>query len=276
MAAAKKSTGDAEIPDAAVYAEEFTEEVWAYEPAGPKLSSRLAAEFVGTFALVLIGVGVALISSGGLTVVVGLGFGLVILAGVAAVGHISGAHFNPAVTLGALIAGRIRALDSLYYVIAQVLGGALGAAVLVGVYAGHPQIADVRPFISNASVGFGDHSPNAFGLAPVLIVEAVGVALLVAVILAVTSVRAPKGLAPWAIGLAFVAVITWAAPVSNAGVNPARATATAIFSDSWALGQLWVFWVAPFVGAAVVGLLFRAFAPDEDFEVIDVVETIED
>lgn len=276
MAAAKKSTGDAEIPDASVYAEEFTEEVWAYEPVGPKLSTRLVAEFVGTLALVLVGVGIALIATGGLPISVGFGFGLVILAGVATAGHVSGAHFNPAVTLAALIAGRIRAADALYYAIAQVLGGALGAAILVAVYANHPQIPDVRGFLTNAAIGYGDHSPNGFGLAPVLIVEAVGVALLTAVILAVTSVRAPKGLAPWAIGLAFVAVITWAVPISNAGLNPARATATAIFADGWALQQLWAFWVAPLVGAAVVGLLFRAFAPDEDFEVVEAIETIED
>src|SRR5690606_15572367 len=124
MAAAKKSTGDAEIPDASVYAEEFTEEVWAYEPVGPKLSTRLVAEFVGTLALVLVGVGIALIATGGLPISVGFGFGLVILAGVATAGHVSGAHFNPAVTLAALIAGRIRAADALYYAIAQVLGGA--------------------------------------------------------------------------------------------------------------------------------------------------------
>lgn len=276
MAAAKKSTGDEEIPDASVYAEEFTEEVWAYEPAGPKLSSRLVAEFVGTLALVLIGVGTALTTSQGIAVFVGLGFGLVILAGVAAVGHISGAHFNPAVTLGALIAGRIRAADALYYVVAQVLGGIVGAAVLVAIYANNPVIPPIKQFISGAAMGYSQHSPASFALSPVFIAEAVGVALLVALILSVTSVRAPKGLAPWAIGLGFVAVITFMVPISNAGLNPARATATAIFAEPWALQQLWLFWVAPLVGAAVVGLLFRAFAPDEDFEVVEVIETIDD
>src|SRR5690606_27291905 len=159
MAAAKKSTGDAEIPDASVYAEEFTEEVWAYEPAGPKLSSRLVAEFVGTLALVLIGVGTALTTPQGIAVFVGLGFGLVILAGVAAVGPISGAHFNPAVTLGALIAGRIRAADALYYVVAQVLGGIVGAAVLVAIYANNPVNPPIKQFISGAAMGYSQHSP---------------------------------------------------------------------------------------------------------------------
>jgi aquaporin Z len=162
------------------------------------------------------------------------------------------------------------------YVFAQVVGGVLGAGVLVAIYAGHPQIPDVREFMSGAAMGFGEHSPTGFGMVPALIVEAVGVALLLAVILAATSVRAPKGLAPFAIGLAFVATITWAVPITNAGLNPARATASAVFSDTWALEQLWVFWVAPLVGAIVVGLLFRAFSSDEEFEVVEVIETIED
>jgi aquaporin Z len=276
MAAAKKTTGDAAVPDESQFAEEFTEEVWAYEPAGPSILARCFAEGIGAFALVLIGVGIALISSGGMALAVGFGFGLVILAGAVAVGHISGAHFNPAITIAAWIAGRVRAAAVLPYLLAQLIGAILGAAVLVGIYANHPQIPDARVFMSGAAMGFGEHSPTGFGLVPALIVEAVGMALLVAVVLAATSIRAPKGLAPFAIGLAFVATITWAVPITNAGLNPARATASAIFAEGWALEQLWVFWVAPLVGAIVVGLLFRAFSPEEEFEVIEVVETIED
>lgn len=276
MAAAKKTTGDAAVPDETQFAEEFTEEVWAYEPAGPSMAARVVAEGVGAFALVLIGVGVALISSGGQALTVGFGFGLVILAGAVAVGHVSGAHFNPAITVAAWIAGRIRAGAVLPYLAAQLVGAALGAAVLVGVYANHPQIPDTRVFMSGAAMGFGEHSPTGFGLVPALIVEAVGMALLVAVVLAATSIRAPKGLAPFGIGLAFVATIAWAVPITNAGLNPARATASAIFAESWALEQLWVFWVAPLVGAIVVGLLFRAFSSEEEFEVVEVVETIKD
>jgi aquaporin Z len=234
------------------------------------------AEALGAFALVLIGVGIAQISAGGQAFIVGLGFGLVILAGAVAVGHISGAHFNPAITVAAWIAGRIRGGAVLPYLAAQIVGAALGAAVLVGIYANHPQIPDTRVFMSGGAMGFGEHSPTGFGLVPALIVEAVGMALLVAVVLASTSIRAPKGLAPFAIGLAFVATITWAVPITNAGLNPARATASAIFAETWALQQLWVFWVAPLVGAIVVGLLFRAFSSEEEFEVVEVVETIED
>jgi aquaporin Z len=277
MAAAKKTPEDATVPDESRYAEEFAaEEVWAYEPAGPSLLARSIAEGVGAFALVLIGVGAALISAGGMALAVGFAFGLVILAGAITVGHVSGAHFNPAITIGAWIAGRIRGAAVLPYLLAQLVGAVLGAAVLVAIYSGHPQVPSVREFMSGGAMGFGDHSPTGFGMIPAVIVEAVGMALLVAIVLAATSVRAPKGLAPFAIGLAFVATITWAVPITNAGLNPARATASAVFSEPWALQQLWVFWVAPLVGAIVVGLLFRAFSSDEDFEVVEVVETIED
>lgn len=279
MAKAKDESVAEDAPEVELYTEEFIEEeVWAYEPAGPSLAARLVAEAVGTFALVLLGVGTAALMSvgGNGTIVVGLAFGVVLLVGGITVGHISGAHFNPAVTIGAWIAGRFRGADVVWYLIAQVIGGVVGAAALVAVFASHPEIPDIKVFMSGTAIGFGEHSPTQFGIAAALIVEAVAVGLLVAVILAATSVRAPKGAAPFAIGLVFTVLVVWAIPFTNAGLNPARATATAVFSEGWALSQLWVFWLAPLIGAAIVGLLFRAFSPEEEYEVVEVLDVIED
>ncbi len=279
MAKAKGESVPEEAPDVELYTEEFIEEeVWAYEPAGPSLTARLVAEAVGTFALVLLGVGAAALSGVGSngTLAIGLSFGITVLAGVIAVGHISGAHFNPAVTVGAWIAGRLQGGYVIGYILAQVIGGALGAAVLAGVFGSHPDISNVKNFMSTTAIGFGEHSPANFSMVAAIIIEAVAVALLVAVVLASTSVRAPKGAAPFSIGLTLAILVMWAIPFTNAGLNPARATATAIFSESWALGQLWVFWLAPLIGAAIVGLLFRAFSPEEEFETVEVLDVIED
>jgi len=279
MATSKKAPEPQEDPDVAAISEEFVEEeVWAFEPAGPGIVARMVAEALGAFALVLLGVGTALFigAETSATLTVSLAFGIVVMVAVVAIGHISGAHLNPAVTLGVWIAGRFPGRDVGFYWIAQVLGGALGAAALVGIVSSHPQGVDIQPFMSQASIGYGDHSPLGFGLAGALIVEAVATALLVAIVLAATSVKALKGAAPFAIGLGLTVLIIWAMPFTNAGLNPARATATAIFSEPWALQQLWVFWVAPLVGAAIVGLLYRAFSSDEEFELVEVVETIKD
>ncbi len=279
MAKAKDESVADDAPEVELYTEEFVEEeVWAYEPAGPSLAARLVAEAVGTFALVLMGVGTAALMSVGSngTLVVGLAFGLTVLVGVVCAGHISGAHFNPAVTVGAWIAGRLQGVDVVWYILAQVVGGAVGGATLVGLFASHPDIPEVKSFISTTAIGFGEHSPTQFSMVAALIVEAVAVALLVTVVLASTSVRAPKGAAPFAIGLTLAVLVVWAIPFTNAGINPARATATAIFSESWALGQLWVFWLAPLIGAAIVGLLFRAFSSEEEYETVEVLDLIED
>ncbi|MET0789318.1 MAG: MIP family channel protein [Cellulomonas sp.] len=251
---------------------------------GPSLVSRLGAEAFGTFALVLVGVGIALYSSfsgvGG-TLAVALGFGLAVLAGIIAVGHISGGHFNPAVTLGAAIGGRTAWRDVLPYWLAQLVGGILAAAILfITVPSKLPALLDTsgsattKSFFSGVSNGYGAHSPLSklssgqveFSLVIALLVEIVVTAVFVGVILGATDRRSANKQAPFAIGLSLAVLILVALPVTNASLNPARSSATAIFSDSWALSQLWLFWVAPLVGAALAGLVYRAFAaePAED------------
>lgn len=252
---------------------------------GPGLVSRLGAEAFGTFTLVLVGLGIALYASlpgvGAGTIAVALGFGLAVLAGIIAVGHVSGGHFNPAVTLGAAIGGRTPWKDVLPYWLAQLVGGAIGAAVLfIAVPSTLPGLIDTsgeattRSFFSSVSNGYGPHSPLngisggqvEFSLVAALLVEVVVTAVFVGIILGATDRRSANKQAPFAIGLALAVLILVAIPVTNASLNPARSTASAIFSDSWALSQLWLFWVAPLVGAALAGLIYRAFAaePVED------------
>ncbi|MFC0644732.1 aquaporin [Cellulomonas phragmiteti] len=248
--------------------------------AGPGLLARLGAEALGTFVLVLVGVGIALYAAfsnvgGGLGVA--LGFGIAVLAGIVAVGNVSGGHFNPAVTLGACLAGRTPFRDLLPYWLAQVVGGALGAAVLfLTVPPALPGLvsqggeAGVRTFFSGTANGFGDHSPLAtlsqgqaeFGLVAALLVEVVGTAVFVGVILGATDRRANKQHLPFAVGLTYTALLLLALPVTNGSLNPARSLAAAIFSESWALEQVWLFWAAPLLGAAIAALVYRAFAAE--------------
>ncbi len=266
---------------AAEAAEEFTEEfeadIWADEPAGPSLISKMLAEAVGTFILVLLGVGTALTagtSTNG-TESIGLAFAVALIIAIVVFGGISGAHVNPAVTLGVWLAGRFPGRDVVPYILAQVIGGLFAGATLYMFIATHPNVENAKEVYSTAAIGFGDHSPAGFGAAAGLTVEAVATALLVLVVLAATARTAVKGVAPFAIGLTLGALVIFAIPFTNAGINPARATATALLSDSWAIAQLWAFWVAPLVGAAIVGLLYRAFAPVEEIEIVEVVEVIE-
>ena len=252
---------------------------------GPSLVARLGAEAFGTFTLVLVGLGIALYASlptvGGGAIAVALGFGIAVLAGIIAVGHVSGGHFNPAVTLGAAIGARTPWRDVLPYWLAQLVGAALAAAVLfISVPAKLPGLIDAsgnattRSFFSTVSNGYGAHSPLSgistgqveFSLVTALLVEIVVTAVFVGIILGATDRRSANKQAPFAIGLALAVLILVAMPVTNASLNPARSTASAIFSESWALSQLWLFWVAPLVGAALAGLVYRAFAaePVED------------
>ncbi|WP_456787385.1 MIP family channel protein [Cellulomonas sp. P5_C5] len=252
---------------------------------GPSLVARLGAEAFGTFTLVLVGLGIALYaglpSIGGGTITVALGFGIAVLASAIAVGHISGGHFNPAVTIGAAIGGRTPWKDVLPYWLAQLVGGILAAAVLfISVPSKLPGLIDAsgsattRSFFSSVSNGYAAHSPLSgisggqveFSLVSALLVEIVVTAVFVGVILGATDRRSANKQAPFAIGLSLAVLIIVAIPVTNASLNPARSTASAIFSDSWALSQLWLFWVAPIVGAALAGLVYRAFAaePVED------------
>lgn len=253
------------------------EGVWAEDTSGPSLMARMAAELLGTFILVFMGVGAALFFSTGnngtLTVAFGFAIGVIIAATI--VGRISGAHINPAVTVGAWIAGRFPARDVAPYILAQVVGATAAGALLWGLAQTHEQIPDAQAFLAGAANGFGEHSPTGFPLVAGLIIEVIIAALLVGVVLAATSRRAIAAVAPFAIGLTVGFLVLVAIPFTNGALNPARASGIAFFSDTWALQQLWLFWVAPLLGALIAGLLFRAFGPEEDLETVEVLEEIE-
>jgi aquaporin Z len=224
------------------------------------LPKRVTAELFGTFVLVLGVIGTALFSSGNTGILgVALAVGLTVVAAAYAVGHISGGHFNPAVTLGAAASGRFAWRDVPYYVLAQIVGGALATTILFAISANGPEglLADVTNsgFASN---GFGEHSPAGFGLVAVIIAEVVLTAVFLYVILGVTDRRAPSGFAPLAIGLTLTLLHLVAIPISNASFNPARSIATAIYGGPDALIQLWVFIVAPIVGALIAGFTYGA------------------
>lgn len=267
---------------------------------GPSLVARLGAELFGTFFLVLAGLGVALYAGlgaigGGSGLAVALAFGIAVVGGAAAVGHVSGGHFNPAVTLGAAIGGRTSWRDVLPYWLVQIVGGALGAAVVfIAVPSALPALVtqtdpSVRGFFSGVANGYGEHSPlgtastgqAGFSLFAAIVIELVVTAVFVGVILGVTDRRTDSKVAPIVIGLTLTALILVAMPVTNASLNPARSLAAAIFAESWAWKQLWVFFVGPLLGAALAGLVYRAFAaerPVQDnlLEEDDVYVTEED
>ncbi|MBG0741491.1 aquaporin [Paeniglutamicibacter antarcticus] len=232
------------------------------------LAGRLCAEALGSFLLVFGGLGIALFNGSGSSagVPVGIGFGLALIAGLVAFGHISGGHFNPAVSFAAALAGKIKWLQTLWYVVAQVIGAIVATLVLFAVLNVLPAVSGsggkltTHTLFNSLANGFDSHSPSTVPLAGALLIEVVGTAIFVAVFLGATQARANRTLAPIGIGLAYAAVITVALPITNASINPARSTAAAIFADGWAAQQLWLFWVAPLLGAAVAGLLFRAFS----------------
>jgi aquaporin Z len=224
------------------------------------IGKRLGAEFLGTFWLVFGGCGSAVLAAAfpelGIGFVgVSLAFGLTVVTGAYALGHISGGHFNPAVTLGQVVAGRFASRDVLPYWIAQVLGGLAAAAVLYLVALGKPGFdAAAGGFASN---GFAEHSPGQFSLMAALLIEVVLTAFFLIVILGSTSKQAPAGFAPLAIGLALTLIHLISIPVTNTSVNPARSTGVAFFQGGWALSQLWLFWLAPLAGAVLGGLIYR-------------------
>jgi aquaporin Z len=224
------------------------------------MSRKLAAEFIGTFWLVLGGCGSAVLAAGVPELGIGyagvaLAFGLTVLTGAYAFGHISGGHFNPAVTLGLFTAGRMPAGEVIPYWVAQVAGGIVAGAVLYSIASGHDGFdATASGFASN---GYGDHSPQGYTLQAALICEVVMTFMFLLVILGVTSPKAPTGFAPLAIGLALTLIHLISIPVTNTSVNPARSTGVAIFQGGWAIGQLWAFWAAPLVGGALAGLANR-------------------
>lgn len=229
------------------------------------LGKRCAAEFVGTFWLVLAGCGSAVFAAGFPNLGIGflgvsLAFGLTVLTMVYAVGHISGGHLNPAVTVGLWSARRFPAKDVLPYIVAQVLGAIAAAAVLYLIATGRPEFRVADGFAAN---GFGEHSPGGYSAAAVFIAEFVLTFMFLFIILGATDRRAPVGFAPVAIGLALTLIHLVDIPISNASVNPARSTGPALFVGGWALAQLWMFWVAPALGGLVAGLVHREVFSDD-------------
>jgi aquaporin Z len=223
--------------------------------------SKVAAEFLGTLWLVLGGCGSAVLAAAfphlGIGFVgVALAFGLTVLTGVYALGPISGGHFNPAVSVGLWAGGRFPGSHVVPYVMAQVLGGILGAAVLYLIASGKADFSLASGFAAN---GYGAHSPGGYSILSCAVCEGVMTFMFVIVILGSTHQRAPVGFAGIAIGLALTLIHLISIPVTNTSVNPARSTAPAVFAGGWALAQLWFFWVFPLLGGAVAGFFYRNF-----------------
>ncbi len=222
------------------------------------MSKKLGAEFLGTFWLVLGGCGSAVLAAAFPDVGIGLlgvalAFGLTVLTMAFAIGHISGCHLNPAVSIGLMVGGRFPASEVAPYVVAQVLGGIAGAAVLYVIASGQAGF-ETAGFASN---GFGEHSPGGYSLTAALVTEIVMTFMFLIIILGATDARAPAGLAPVAIGLGLTLIHLISIPVTNTSVNPARSTGVALFEGGWAISQLWLFWVAPIVGAALAGVVYK-------------------
>ncbi|WP_170564503.1 aquaporin Z [Ruegeria atlantica] len=229
------------------------------------MSSKLMAEFFGTFWLVLGGCGSAVLAAGVADVGIGwlgvsFAFGLTVLTMAYAVGHISGGHFNPAVSLGLMIGGRFPAKDLIPYWVAQVIGAIAAAAVLYLIVSGAPGFEGVGGFASN---GYGEASPEGYSLTSALVIEIVMTAFFIIIILGATSSGAPAGFGPIAIGLGLTLIHLISIPVTNTSVNPARSTGVALFADAPALGQLWLFWVAPLIGGAIGALIWKAMTTDD-------------
>jgi aquaporin Z len=222
------------------------------------------AEFLGTFWLVLGGCGSAVLAAAFPGVGIGLhgvslAFGLTVLTMAFAIGHISGCHLNPAVSIGLWAGGRFPSAKLAPYIVAQVLGAIAAGAVLYVIASGAPGFDVSKGFASN---GFGAHSPGGYSMLAALVTEVVMTMFFLIVILGATDPRAPAGFAPIAIGLALTLIHLISIPVTNTSVNPARSTGVALFVGDWALGQLWLFWVAPVVGAVLGALVYRFIASD--------------
>lgn len=243
--------------------------------ASPSLWKRLAAEVFGTGLLVSAVLGAAFFSRE--TLVIALSVGLAVLAGAYAVGHVSGGHFNPAVTLGAAFARRFAWKDVFPYIVAQIIGGLIAASIFAGILKDNPQpVLEAIQGNGFASNGFGEHSAIGAGIWAVLGIEIFVTFLFLIIILGVTDRRAPTGFAPIAIGLALAVFHIVAIPVSNASLNPARSIATAIWGapaeGAWPLVQLWVFIVAPLVGAILAGLLYKPLFGERAKAIVAIVD----
>ncbi|MGG6297565.1 aquaporin Z [Leptolyngbya sp. AN02str] len=231
------------------------------------LSKKLLAEFIGTFWLVLGGCGSAVFAAGfpydtdtnplGIGLLgVSLAFGLTVFTGAYALGHISGGHFNPAVSFGLWAGKRFPSSQLLPYIVAQVLGAILAGGLIYLIATGRAgfELAGSNPLATN---GFGEHSPGGYGLAAALLAEIVMTFMFLMVILGVTDVRAPKGFAPAAIGLALTLIHLISIPITNTSVNPARSTGVALFAGASLFSQVWLFWLAPIVGAVLAGFVYN-------------------
>ncbi len=226
---------------------------------------KYSAEFIGTFWLVLGGCGSAVLAAAFPGVGIGLhgvslAFGLTVLTMAFAIGHISGCHLNPAVSIGLWAGGRFPAKELIPYIVAQVFGGIVAGGVLYVIASGKAGFDVSAGFASN---GYGAHSPGGYSLLAALVTEVVMTMLFLIVIMGATDKRAPQGFAPIAIGLCLTLIHLISIPVTNTSVNPARSTGVAVFVGDWALGQLWLFWVAPIVGAVIGSVVYRFIASDE-------------
>ena len=226
---------------------------------------KLGAEFIGTFWLVLGGCGSAVIAAAFPEVGIGLlgvalAFGLTVLTMAFAIGHISGCHLNPAVSLGLWAGGRFPGKDVVPYILSQVLGGIAAGAVLYLIASGKARFDLSGGFASN---GYGAHSPGGYSLLAALVTEIVMTMMFLFVIMGATDKRAPKGLAPIAIGLCLTLIHLISIPVTNTSVNPARSTGVAIFAGDWAVSQLWLFWVAPIIGGILGALVYRLIGSEK-------------
>jgi aquaporin Z len=229
-----------------------------------KIGNKLAAECIGTFWLVFGGCGSAVLAAAFPNVGIGLlgvslAFGLTVLTMAYAIGHISGCHLNPAVSFGLWAGKRFPASDLLPYIIAQVVGGIIGAGILYLIASGKAGFDIAGGLASN---GFGDHSPGKYTLLSGFVAEVVLTFMFLIIILGATDRRAPQGFAPIAIGLGLTLIHLIGIPVTNLSVNPARSTGPAVFVGGWALQQLWLFWVAPIIGALLAGISYRGIAGD--------------
>lgn len=226
---------------------------------------KLIAEFIGTFWLVLGGCGSAVLAAGypelGIGFVgVSIAFGLTVLTMAYAIGHISGCHLNPAVTIGLWVGGRFEAKDVFPYIASQVLGGIAGAGILYLIASGKPGF-ELGGFAAN---GYGEHSPDGYNMQSALITEVVMTFVFLIIILGATHKNASAGFAGIAIGLGLTLIHLISIPVTNTSVNPARSTSQALFVQGWAFEQLWLFWVAPIAGAIIAGLLYKFLAPNNE------------
>lgn len=228
------------------------------------VTKKICAEFIGTFWLVLGGCGSAVLAAGFPNVGIGLlgvslAFGLTVLTMAFAIGHISGCHLNPAVSIGLWSGGRFSTAELAPYIVAQVAGGIAGAAVLYIIASGQSGFDVTAGFASN---GYAAHSPGNYSLTAALVTEIVMTFMFLMIILGATDKRAPQGFAPIAIGLGLTLIHLISIPVTNTSVNPARSTGVAIFQGSWAISQLWLFWLAPIIGAILAGVVYRWFETD--------------